>query len=195
MFEKNSGLKAILYGALVLLGFGLAWVTKPIPEAEVHMTVHGLFVNGKHVDLDQLKIKLPIQPDRKKKDGALPKGDLGPVASVDCPCGESCNCNPCHCHAAKAISFIDGQDDTPVVSQRGGPQPQILGIESLVAILREFKEAIFGSNGKPGLRDDIAGGLRDFYSEVRTGVIVAGGTLAGFMLWVGINLQRIADKA
>ena len=75
MLEKNPGLKVILYGALVLFGFGLCWLVKPAPEPDIEMTIHGLFVNGKHVDLDKLKAKLPniFGPDKDKDKGGKKK--------------------------------------------------------------------------------------------------------------------------
>lgn len=275
MFEKNPVLVLVLVVCAFLAGGVLDHVVFASGEPEIEMTIHGLFVNGKRVDLDKLKAKMPniFGPDRdgkdkggKKKPGDLGAGELGPAAMLQpngslchCPCGDSCTCNPCHCHAAKETTYAvyrpdfaflpvigsawaatqptwmsetefrkqfskggrgwaipnpedrcvftsigwgyDDDTSTPIVTQRGGPKsPELFGIESLVSILKDFKEAIFGSNGKPGLRDDIAGGLRDFYGTLRTGVIVAGGCIAGWMLWVGASqhrssyeLQRIAD--
>lgn len=391
MPEKNTGLMYTFAACLLLIaGFGVGYIAHTPPEPIIEMTVHGLFVNGKHVDLDSLKFKLPVVPDKgkdgKKKPGDLPAGQLGPAAFIDipkelvvknrtgvdgagipvsacletignrlgyaelngfvshcskapggqwtekvqrqleeytggyeyvcivdtencgntsswknaakmmlnqgelpvlcavarlqgyngrlvshaviltgyeecprvvdvfgfdvklkksitsftyvdcnfpdrvatmeasalpdkgvlccmkpkkpvvtedlfvmwygddapkpaakCPCSP-CDCGSCACHLVKPA--------VQMTEQRGSPKsPELFGIESLVNILKDFKEAIFGSNGKPGLRDDIAGGLRDFYGTLRTGVIVAGGCVAGWMLWVGASLHKIANKA
>lgn len=398
MSEKRTTLALIVAAiGLLSIGYGACWVTKPAPEPVVEMTLRGLFVNGKHVDLDKFKIPLPITPDKsKRKPGDLPSGDLpkaGPAASadfpkdmvvknrggsdgagipvsacletvarklgikeldgftnfsaerpggqwpekvtgqidaytkgaihvtwaeasggtwkpyvaaevengnlpvlllsaklqgyggnevahsiivincrlvppvgdyvltyvdcnfpgkqfttwagelpnemtvgtlpiprkieaspdgfvlfdqdplspyphmqnalavvnrsdkLDCPCGESCACKPCHCHAAKPITF-DSEDDPPmVVGQRGGKPVEAFGIEALAGILRELKEAVFGTNGKPGLKDDISGGLKDFWGSVKVGFIVAGGVTLTALGWIGLSLQRIADSA
>lgn len=217
MPEKNTGLMYTFAACLLLIaGFGVGYIAHTPPEPIIEMTVHGLFVNGKHVDLDSLKFKLPVVPDKgkegKRKPGDLPAGQLGPAAKMDgagltltedlfvmwygddapkpaakCPCSP-CDCGSCACHLVKPA--------VQMTEQRGSPKsPELFGIESLVNILKDFKEAIFGSNGKPGLRDDIAGGLRDFYGTLRTGVIVAGGCVAGWMLWVGASLHKIANKA
>lgn len=107
-----------------------------------------------------------------------------------CPCSPSCDCGSCACHLMKPAAFQS-------VEQRGGgpKSPELFGIESLVSILKDFKEAIFGSNGKPGLRDDIAGGLKDFNKSLETRLIVVGGVVGCWMLWVGVSLHKLANKA
>lgn len=379
MFEKNPGLKVILYGALVLLGFGLCWLVKPAPEPDIQWTLGGgLTINGKVVDPEKLKVKFPLPipfaPDKdkggKRKPGDLGAGELGPAAGLEipaemvvrnrggsdgsgipvsasletvaikqgvwqlagftnfcaerpggqwpekvngqldaytkgtvsltwgeskdgcwrrfvaeevkqgklpvlmvcaklqgyggnsvahavivtdcswiipvgdyvlkyvdcnfpgkqfvtwaaelpdeaqvailplptkqdpCPCGDSCACNPCHCHAAKAISFAPSEDDTatPVVGQRGGSKsPELFGIESLVSILREFKEAIFGTDRQPGLKKDISTGLSEWSSTFKSAAWWTAGIVGAWMGWMGISshrtadaLQRLANKA
>lgn len=204
----------------LLIGFGVGYVAHTPPEPVIEMTVHGLFVNGKRVDLEKLKVKFPdiFAPnkdkdkgkdgnDKDKGKGKRRPGDIGDVKDIEktasppaailfkpgcgctcdkCPCGDSCACNPCHC----------ADDIATGTMQRGGSpkSPELFGIESLVSILRDFKEAIFGKNGQPGLRDDIANGLKDFYSTLRVGVISGVAVAVVWMMWIGINLQRLADK-
>lgn len=115
------------------------------------------------------------------------KGD-----KLDCPCG--CKCKPCHCHAAKPITFNSEDDPPMVVGQRGGKPVEAFGIEALAGILRELKEAVFGTNGKPGLKDDISGGLKEFWASIKTGCIVAGGVTLAALTWIGISLHRIAES-
>ena len=176
---------------------------------------------------------------------------LVPVVKADapCPCGDSCTCNPCHCHAAKATTlqsggeinsvlraimdfafasyeWIDtdrfkmswsgqkgwvvpgtdsncvftsiawGQDDSPtgIITQRGGPKsPELFGIESLVSILREFKEAIFGTDKQAGLKKDIATGLAEWSGTFKSAAWWTAGIVGSWMAWMGISSHRTAD--
>lgn len=151
------------------IGFGVAWATKPVPDPTIEVGPgFTLKVNGKPVDLSKLKFQIPAQPDRKKNDGAL--GEPPPVAKP----------------AAQ------------VIEQRGQPNKPVeaFGIETLVQVLKELKEAFFGNPklGTPGLRDDIAKGLGDFYSTLRTGFIVFVGSTLGLFGWIALSLHRIAEK-
>jgi len=109
----------------------------------------------------------------------------GEKPSKQCPC-DPCDCTSCACHLTK-----------PVMQKiEGGPKDDksLLGIGDLAAVLREFKEAIFGTANKPGLRDDIANGLRDYtrsIAVVTTLVLVAHFACFGF---VAYNLHRIAER-
>lgn len=118
-------------------------------------------------------------------------------AETACPCGPSCTCNPCHCHAAKSISFAPSEDDTvtPVVGQRGGSpkSPELFGIESLVSILREFKEAIFGTDKQAGLKKDIATGLAEWSGTFKSAAWWTAGIVGAWMAWMGLSSQRTAD--
>lgn len=200
MNDKNPALLIVLCVSVgLILGFGVGYIAKPIPEPVIEVTVHGVYVNGKHVNLDAFKLPVPLAPDKgRRKPGDLPAGDLpGPVSSkpaafLDCPCGLGCTCEPCHCHASKPIVFTD----EPAITGQRSPKPvEAFGIETLVAILKEFKEAVFGVNGNPGLKDDITNGLRGFWDTVRIGFIVAGGVTLGLLSWCAISLQRIADHS
>lgn len=177
MERKDVLIFAALCAGLTI-GFGVAWATKPTPPIP-----DGIYLNGRALDLrrmsldeirkvlpDHLKFPaIPAQPDRKKKDGAL--GEVGEVAFDLMP-----------------ISYQrNNQPNKPV---------EAFGIETLVQVLKELKEAFFGNpkTGTPGLRDDIAKGLGDFYSTLRTGCIVAGGTLLALVGWIALSLHRIAEK-
>lgn len=85
MFEKNPALTLLCVAcACLMLGFGIAWAIKPAPEPEIEVTIKGVFVNGKKVDLSSLKLIPPALPDKsKRKPGDLPAGELektGPAA-------------------------------------------------------------------------------------------------------------------
>lgn len=189
MERKDVGMLLIGLG-LLCVGYTVgAFVNKPAPIPD------GIYLNGRTLDLRRmsledirkvlpdLRLPLPAQPDRKKKDGAL--GEVGEVAAVP----------------LLQLRRPDVPLPKPVIAQfeqRGGqPKPvEAFGIETLVQVLRELKEAVFGNpkSGTPGLRDDIAKGLGDFYSTLRTGCIVAGGTLLALVGWIALSLHRIAEK-
>lgn len=171
------------FGALcagLTLGFAIAWAMKPTPPI-----ADGIYLNGKALDLRNMTLDeirkalpnlrmpaLPAQPDRKKKDGAL--GDV--VSSAPFP---------------KPVAF-------QVIEQRGRDKPvEAFGIETLVQVLKELKEAVFGDKktGTPGLRDDIAKGLGDFYSTLRTGFVVFCGSVIALFGWIAISLHRLADNS
>ena len=174
MERKDVGLIGVI---CVTVGFGLGYIfalTKPVPPIP-----DGIYLNGKALDLRRMTLDdirnlnlplrvVPAQPDRKKNDGAL--GEVPPVAK---PAAQS-------------------------VEQRGQPNKPVeaFGIETLVQVLKELKEAFFGNPklGTPGLRDDIAKGLGDFYATLRTGCVVAGGTLLILVGWIALSLHRIAEK-
>lgn len=85
-----------------------------------------------------------------------------------------------------------------VIEQRGRDKPvEAFGIETLVQVLKELKEAVFGDKktGTPGLRDDIAKGLGDFYSTLRTGFVVFCGSVIALFGWIAISLHRLADNS
>lgn len=191
---------------LLLIGFCAGWTVKTTPEPDVR--VRGLLkapfvevmVNGKAVDLSKIRL-VPENDGKKKKSGDV--GEVGEVGEVVRPaaktmgclfCVDGCRCSPCHCNEVVAIATAPSQFEQQ--QRNGGKSVEAFGIETLAAALKELKEAFFGdkSKGTPGLRDDISKGLGDFYGTLRTGVIVAGGTLCGFLIWVGINVQRIADN-
>lgn len=193
MLEKNPFLALFLaLSAGLCVGFGIGYASKPVPDPVIEWNGRNLTINGKRVDLDSFKFPIPLAPDKgKKKLGDLP-GDLGPAAMISCPCVE-CSCPQCNCCSVACI------DESAVTGQRKGnsqPPVEAFGIETLTKVLMELKEAIFGSKdkGTPGLKDDIATGLKDFWSSIRTGFIVAVGTSVGLLAWIALSLQRIADK-
>jgi hypothetical protein len=177
----------------LLFGTLIGYTTKPIPEPDVRVKALlsppfvEVTVNGKAVDLGKIRL-VPEQPDKKKK-----SGDVGEIGEVVRPAASWIlfDQDPLHEHGPHMVNLIS------CVTQRDNRSVEAFGIETLAKVLLELKEAIFGNRdkGTPGLRDDIAKGLGDFYGTLRTGVIVAGGTLVGFMAWVGINVQRIADHS
>ena len=168
-------------GALCL-GFLGAWIIKPAPEPVVEVQYLKTFpfvevqVNGKKVDLT--KIQIPL--DNKKKGGDLPFAAA--VWFPDCPC-EPCECAGCACHLAV------GQRSKPE------PKPEFLGIGDLVTILKEFKEAIFGTANKPGLRDDIKNGLSDWTATLKVAFVGVVAVHFGLFAWVAISLNQLANKA
>lgn len=213
----NSGnvnsLLTMLVGCLCLIiGSVAGYQLKPNPVIE-----DGVYVNGRRLSIDEwLKsngVKVP--PDGKRKPGGdLPSGAMPPaawlvidqdplnlnsphmvnaIARVDTGgkcCCDPCTCSSCACHLTKAITATA----TQAIEQRGGNKsPEILGIDKLVDLLAKFHDSLFGTANKPGLRDDIANGIKDAYSTVRTGVIVAGGVIFGLLGWMALSLQRIAD--
>lgn len=167
---------ALSAGLILGMTVGYLAKTAPEPKVEVKALLTPPFVqvtvNGKVVDLGKIRL-VPEQPEKQKK-----SGDVGDVL-------QPAAWNP----SFQPIAFQS--------EQRGGKSAEAFGIETLAIVLKEFKDALFGdkSKGTPGLRDDIAKGLGDFYGTLRTGVIVAGGTLICFMGWIGINVQRMADNS
>lgn len=163
-----------------LTGFAIGYAFKAAPAIP-----DGIYLNGKALDLRNMtleeirkalpNLRMPAlpQPDRKKKDGAL--GDV--VSSAPFP---------------KPVAF-------QVIEQRGQPNKPVeaFGIETLVQVLKELKEAVFGNPklGTPGLRDDIAKGLGDFYSTLRTGFVVFCGSVVALFGWIAVSLHRIADNS
>jgi len=190
--QKTNKLPALLFGLCLGLFVGIlagVQLTKNQPviyewKAILKYPYFELTANGKHVPFPD-HINLPSKPLDNKKKG----GDLPPVAMINyqdgCLC-DPCDCTSCACHLTK-----------PVMQKiEGGPKDDksLLGIGDLAAVLREFKEAIFGTANKPGLRDDIANGLRDYtrsIAVVTTLVLVAHFACFGF---VAYNLHRIAER-
>lgn len=112
MFEKNSALALILVVCLGLIcGFGLGYALKPVPEPVIEVTVHGVFVNGKKIDLKSFFITPPALP--KKKSGDI--GEIAqPAAMLNCPCGDSCQCSVCNCPIT--IAQVDEKDSKQIAA-------------------------------------------------------------------------------
>ncbi|HQR06996.1 MAG TPA: hypothetical protein PLN21_09250 [Gemmatales bacterium] len=171
----------LLIAAAAFAGFGSAWIIKPVAEPVIEVQYLKAFpfvevqVNGKKVDLT--KIQIPL--DNKKKGGDLPFAAF--VMNVDCPCNP-CDCTTCSCHLAV------GQRSKPE------PKPEFLGIGDLVSILKEFKEAIFGSANKPGLRDDIKNGLSDWTATLKVAFVGVVAVHFGLFGWIAVSLHQVANK-
>lgn len=182
MIEPNYPLDRISLPTNTL-ALGCQWIAYFVQNKKTEATPEGFVL----FDQDPLS----PYPHMQNVLAVVNKGD-----KLDCPCGESCKCKPCHCHAAKPITFNSEDDQPMVVGQRGGNGgAQILGIDTLVAVLQKFHDSFFGTGNRPGVKDDISGGLKEFWGSVKVGFIAAGVTTLVMLGWIGLSLQRIADKA
>lgn len=174
--NKDLGLVLIGIG-LLLIGYFVGYMTKVNPEPDVRVNALlrapwvEVTVNGKVVDLGKIRL-VPEQQDKKKK-----SGDVGEIGEVVRP------------------AAFEPPIEHAIFVQRDGRNIEAFGIETLTRVLLELKEAIFGNRdkGTPGLRDDIAKGLGDFYGTLRTGAIVAGSVTLALVGWIAVSLHRIAD--
>lgn len=169
--NKNNAILFIC-GALCF-GFISGWYIKPTPEPVVEVFAKKtlpyveVLVNGKAVDLSRIQFPL----DNKKKGGDLPFA---------------------------AVSY-SGDESLVVVGQRQGDKKpsngsEFLGLGDLAQVLKEFKEAIFGTANKPGLRDDIKNGLADWTNTLKLSVVAFVAGLFGLLGWIGLSLNKMAHK-
>jgi hypothetical protein len=169
----------------LVIGFGAGWIFKPVPEPVIEVQYLKVFpfvsvqVNGKKVDLT--KIQIPL--DNKKKGGDLPFAAVNYVPGCDC---DPCDCSTCAC----AMAAGQRRDD-----KKPSNGTEFLGIGDLAQVLKEFKEAIFGTASKPGLRDDIKNGLTDWTNTLKVSVVAFVAGLFGLLGWIGLSLNKMANKA
>lgn len=113
-----------------------------------------------------------------------------------CPC-DPCDCKACSCDRLKAAD-VSNVEWLPVVyqepvGQRSRPNEDLLNMSGLAKVLQDFSRQLFGGDGKPGLKDDIAAGLKEWSNTFKMAAITAGLAHFGLLAWIGYSLHRLAE--